>query len=95
MKREPEQPLFLERRRYLRRRLLDAAHLLPLIGFAFWSLPALRSPSTPGRETAGGMIYLFAIWAGLILAALLLSRALGTGDNDGAPPPDEPEEPGG
>jgi len=93
MSREPERQLFLEHRRYLRRRLLDAAHLLPLIGFAFWSLPALRNPATVGRETAGGMIYLFTIWAGLILAALFLSRALGSRDDDEASQPDETEEP--
>lgn len=69
--------MFLERRRYRLRRLTDAAYLLPLIGFILWALPAIRNPNMAApRSTADGIIYLFLVWAGLILSALTLSLAL-------------------
>ncbi len=69
--------MFLERHRYRLRRLSDAAYLLPILGFLMWSLPAIRNPQAADtRSTSDGAIYLFLVWAGLILAAFLLSRAL-------------------
>ncbi len=77
MKPDRGQPLFLEQRRYRLRRLTDAVHLLPILGFMLWSLPALRSSPEPDASRASGAaIYLFLVWAGLILAAFVLSRAL-------------------
>ena len=70
-------PVFLERRRYRLRRLSDAAHLLPIVGFVLCSLPMIRnSDKAEPQSTADGTIYLFLVWAGLILAAFFLSRAL-------------------
>ena len=60
--RAPE-PLFLERRNYLRRRLGDAAKLLPLLGVLLFLLPVLWSESA---TTAGGFVYLFTVWVLLI-----------------------------
>ena len=70
-------PLFLARRAYRRRRMMDAARLLPLAGCVLMMLPALWHPATtPEPDTARGTVYLFGIWALLILAALALSKGL-------------------
>lgn len=90
----PGRPLFLARAVYRRRRLRDAARLLPLVGLLLMLLPIL------GREGAGDVrdaIYLFALWAALILVAAFLAPGLSAseGEDDGdstaepAPPPPE------
>jgi uncharacterized membrane protein len=78
----PRAPLFLERRSYRRRRLGDAARLLPLFGLILILLPLLWSPDATGaaRLTAWEGVYLFAVWAVLIVAAAILSRALAADD---------------
>jgi hypothetical protein len=74
MSRQPS-PLFLERETYRRRRLMDAARILPVLGLVLFLLPALwQRPGAP--NTAGEALYLFAVWAMLILAAALLARPL-------------------
>jgi len=72
-------PLFLARSSYRRRRLRDAARLLPVVGaFLVW-LPMLWGEGET-RITASDLIYIFAIWCGLILAAAILSARLGDDD---------------
>jgi len=72
----PPAPVFLERRSYRRRRLGDAIRVLPVVGALlfleplFWSADA----ATPSRTT-DGMIYIFAVWALLVIAAAVTSRA--------------------
>lgn len=69
--------VFLERRTYRRRRLTDAARLLPVVGLLLFLVPLLWAPDrTDTAATASTTIYVFAVWAGLIAAALLLSRRL-------------------
>lgn len=72
--RRPKQPLFLARAVYRKRRLRDAARMLPVFGFVLL-IPVLWNVS------ARGWIYVFAVWFGLILAAGLLARRLGQ-DNE-------------
>jgi hypothetical protein len=78
----PRAPLFLERRSYRRRRLGDAARLLPVFGLILVLLPLLWSPDATGaaRLTAWEGVYLFAVWALLIVVAAILSRALAADD---------------
>ncbi|QYK39990.1 MAG: hypothetical protein KF887_10995 [Paracoccaceae bacterium] len=72
-----KRPLFLNAGHYRRRRLHDAARLLPVIGIFLCLLPILWAPGqTETRDTAPDGIYLFAVWAALVLAAVLLSRRL-------------------
>ena len=91
------QPLFLERGIYRRRRLMDAARLLPLAGVALVCLPLLwSSPTEPdAAATAGTTIYLFLIWLILILAAVAIARGLGRGfgrdRSGGAAPGSDPD----
>ncbi|WP_145106223.1 hypothetical protein [Cereibacter sediminicola] len=70
-------PLFLARRSYRKRRLRDAARMLPVLGAFLFLLPILWEPAaTDRRDTAPDGIYLFAIWALLILAAAVMARGL-------------------
>ncbi|MEZ5779965.1 MAG: hypothetical protein R3E44_16550 [Paracoccaceae bacterium] len=87
---KPGQPLFLARRNYRRRRLVDAARLLPVLGLFLVLLPILWHPqTTPQADTVAGGEYLFAVWFLLIVAAFAVSRLLNArqppeGDNEDA-----------
>ncbi len=79
--------MFLERESYRRRRLMDAARILPVIGLVLFLLPALwRGEGEP--NTAAEAQYLFLTWALLILTAALLARPLRR--SDAAQPPQPP-----
>ena len=81
--REPVEPLFLARRTYRRRRLMDALRLLPWLGAFLFALPLLwRDPTT-----AHGLLYLFAGWGVLIVLSFALARALSRdpGSDPGSP----------
>jgi hypothetical protein len=81
------EPLFLARQTYRRRRVADAARLLPLLGVLLFMLPLLGAAGAgdggaeTGATSTGGM-YIFAVWAGLILAAALLSVPLSAGSSE-------------
>lgn len=71
------QPLFLARRSYRHRRLMDAARLLPLFGAVLVLLPALWRPAeTIAPDTGRGGLYLFAVWLCLVVAGAALARGL-------------------
>ena len=90
-------PLFLARRSYRRRRLMDAARLLPFLGLVLILLPGLWHPAhTPHPDTGNGRIYLFVIWAFLVVAAAALARGLAPAldaeeEAEGSPDPDDGE----
>lgn len=70
-------PLFLARQTYRLRRLMDAARLLPVLGFFLFLLPILWGPGTSvAHSTVFDGLYLFLVWPFLILCAFLVSRAL-------------------
>jgi len=72
--RPPRTPEFLARRTYRLRRLMDAARLLPAIGFLLLLLPLLRpGPEGAAPPTAGEGVYLFMVWGVLVLAAFVMS----------------------
>lgn len=86
--------MFLERQSYRRRRLADAARVLPVLGTLLLLLPLLWAPqTTPATDTAAGGLYVFVVWGGLILAAFLLARRLGA--ESGPPGPREGDRTGG
>ncbi|MDE3027743.1 MAG: hypothetical protein KGH84_05040 [Paracoccaceae bacterium] len=69
--------LFLERRGYRLRRMMDAARLLPVLGVFLFMLPILWGPlATAARSTAVDGVYLFLVWPALIFLAYLISRRL-------------------
>jgi len=77
-------PLFLERRSYRHRRLMDAVRLLPFVGLALWMLPLLWSGAAPQGvpETAQGapmrsstaLLFVFGVWCVLITVGFVLTR---------------------
>jgi len=73
----PRSPLFLQRESYRRRRLIDAARFLPILGLLLWAVPLLWSggpeDAMPG---SGALIYIFGIWTALVVAAFVLSVRL-------------------
>lgn len=78
------QPLFLAREDYRRRRLRDAARLLPVAGWALFLMPLLIGTGIGGgMGTAAGGIYIFAVWIALALAAAILSRRLSQRPGEG------------
>ena len=72
----PRPPLFVAPRIYRLRRLRDAARMLPAFGAVLMILPFLHSPAEGGRSLAADGIYLFGIWALLILIARQLAPEL-------------------
>lgn len=72
---EPAQPLFLERQSYLRRRLIDAARVLPIFGLFLFMLPLLwpspEADTTPFIAQKG--LYIFAVWLVLVICAAVLA----------------------
>lgn len=84
--RPPRRPLFLAPASYRRRRLRDAARVLPVFGAVLLLLPVLWAPGESGRrETAGDGIYLFVVWIAVIAAAALLASPLRAETDDPAP----------
>jgi hypothetical protein len=71
--------LYLARANYRSRRLADAARLLPVLGAFLMLLPVLWQPgpaAAGAHDTGPDGLYLFGVWAGLILAAVLMARHL-------------------
>ena len=71
-------PVFLERRNYRRRRMMDALRLLPILGVLLWMLP-LFWPTTADGPTAPepvplstAVTYVFVVWLALIASACSL-----------------------
>jgi hypothetical protein len=69
-------PVFLERRSYRRRRMMDALRFLPVLGVLLWMVPILWPTAADGPTTAEAIsmstavVYVFAVWCALIVAAL-------------------------
>jgi len=76
----PRAPLFLARAPYRRRRLRDAARLLPLLGVFLFLLPMLWASDARMTMSAGDVIYFFAVWLGLIGLAAGFAPGLRGGD---------------
>lgn len=70
-------PLFLARPVYRRRRLRDAARLLPVFGFFLLILPAFGHRGAAEGNTA---VYIFLVWGFLIAVAALLAPGLSEPD---------------
>ena len=89
----PRRALFVQRRTYRRRRMGDAARLLPVIGGILFMLPLLWTGGAAAGRTAWVMSYVFFVWAGLALLSGVLSRYLETEDDAGGSDIDAPAGP--
>ncbi|WP_282119969.1 hypothetical protein [Ruegeria atlantica] len=70
--------LFLERQSYRRRRLMDAARLLPILGAALVAIPLLwpsQGSSDDGVPLSSAILYIFTCWALLIIISLIFGFA--------------------
>ncbi|MCC5983470.1 MAG: hypothetical protein JJU42_03795 [Rhodobacteraceae bacterium] len=73
----PQEPLFVARETFRRRRLMDAARLLPVLGLFLVLLPMMwPAPEGEAPRAAREGVYLFLVWFGLIIAAAVLARRL-------------------
>lgn len=86
MARSPE-PLFLARESYRRRRLGDAARVIPVLGFILLLLPVLL------KSTTGALIFVFSVWAVLILVMAVLSPRLSRNDTSDVTLPAAADDP--
>jgi len=86
-------PVFLARAHYRRRRLLDALWLVPVLGAVLFAVPLLW----PVDERVGvapvsngtALVYLFGVWAVLIVLGAALSAAARRGsEREGGDTPD-------
>lgn len=83
---------FVARGTYRRRRMIDAAGLLPVLGALLFALPLLwAGAGGAAPRTSHVLLYLFAVWALLVILSSLVTRGLGT---DGDALPGEGEDPG-
>jgi hypothetical protein len=87
--RRPKPPLFLARAPYRRRRLRDAARLLPVVGVLLLLLPLLWTEDADRRLTSGEVVYFFAVWLGLIAVAAGFAPGLRNGDDTDEGPGEE------
>lgn len=69
-------PLFVERQTYRRRRLVDAARALPVLGVLLWLLPLLWAVPEEPTSASTGLIYVFSVWLGLPVIVGILIRAM-------------------
>ena len=70
--------LFLERQSYRRRRLMDAARLLPILGAALVAIPLLwpnQDAGQAGVPLSSAIFYIFTCWAALIVISLIFGFA--------------------
>jgi len=84
-----KKPEFLERAMYRRRRMADAARILPILGIVLLALPMLWSSKTgEGGLTTHVMGYIFGVWIVLAALAAALSTYLAPHDSEAAPDED-------
>ncbi len=92
--RRPTAPLFLARAVYRKRRLRDAARLVPVLGVFLLLIPGLWAGDAPRSPTAWAQdwVYLLGVWAGLIGVAAILAPGLAASDIDTDTGADEDEK---
>ncbi|MDM7930930.1 hypothetical protein [Tabrizicola sp.] len=73
-------PLFLARAPYRRRRLRDAARLLPILGIFLLLLPLLWTEESRLNLSAVDVIYFFGVWLLLIGLAAAFAPGLRKGE---------------
>lgn len=73
---EPGPATFFARQTYRRRRLMDAARMVPIFGIALFLLPTVWVTVDRPASTGAGFVYLFAVWVLLILLGRIIARRI-------------------
>ena len=84
-------PVFLERRSYRQRRMMDALRLMPVLGLMLWMRPLFwpNGDTESGVAYSNAMIYVFGVWTLLIVLNVSLWRVLRTRINADIPAEDD------
>ncbi|MDA7425590.1 hypothetical protein [Thalassococcus lentus] len=82
---EPVGSVFLQKQTYRRRRLADSARVLPVLGLLLWMVPLLWGASGKGQSASSALIYIFAVWGGLVVCAAFIILLLNRRDQGRAP----------
>jgi hypothetical protein len=72
--------MFLARAPYRRRRLRDAARLLPVVGMLLLLLPLLWAPEAKVSLRSADVVYFFLVWGVLIAVAAVFAPGLRAGE---------------
>ena len=73
--------LFLQRQPYRRRRLIDAARVLPVFGSFLLLVPALLIPQDVAGSTSSMWLFLFGVWIVMILSGSMIVRYMVDADD--------------
>jgi len=76
---KPARPQFLDQRTYRRKRLIDAAKVLPVLGgiIIIFPLPFLFIDHVLARDAAPLAVYFFGVWVVLIIGSAIFARRIG------------------
>ena len=78
MNRYPGTPLFLERRSYRFRRLMDSVRMLPFIVLSFWMVPLLwpvhETVTAESVPMSHALRYVFGAWLAAVILCFVLWR---------------------
>lgn len=74
----PSKAIFVGRQTYRRRRLMDAARFLPVVGVLLWCVPLLwgNSGDDQAVHVSSATTYIFVVWTVLIVFGLWMSFPL-------------------
>jgi len=77
MKPVQEPKLFVEPRNYRTRRIVDGLRVLPLAGIFLIAMPLFWGGTYAVVKSSSVMLFLFGVWAVLILANFIMTRRIG------------------
>jgi len=80
---QPQGRIFLERRGYRQRRIIDAARMLPIVGLLLWLVPLVwpDGAAEGAISTSRATLYVFLIWSGLIALGGYLAWRMDSADH--------------
>ena len=77
MKQVSEPKLFVEPRNYRARRMVDGLRILPIVGIFLIAMPLFWGGSKTSIKSSDVMLFVFAVWAILIVINCIMTRRIG------------------
>ena len=77
MKQVSEPKLFVEPRNYRARRMVDGLRILPIVGIFLIAMPLFWGVSKTPIQSSDVMLFVFAVWAILIVINCIMTRRIG------------------